>query len=138
MKDQIVIACDPNQLPEVRDFVGSHLSNQQMDGVEVHKIVLAVDEICANLIIHGNASDASKQLQVTMELLEQNHMLIFTIEDQGVGFDFSKYDEPDLKSIIKQKRRGGLGLMLVRRIMDQIEFSTEKNCNICRMVKKIQ
>ncbi len=61
----------------------------------------------------------------------------FVIVDKGLGFDINQYKEPKLDEIVTSKRKGGLGLMLVKRIMDKIEFSTEKNHNICRLVKNI-
>lgn len=105
-----------------------------MDDVESHKMILAVDEICANLIIHANSSDPNKQLNVAINVNDDR--IIFTIKDKGKTFDITKYKEPAMDHIISTGRKGGLGLILVRRIMDDIEFSTEKNYNICRLVKK--
>lgn len=103
--------------------------------MESHKIILAVDEICANLIIHANNSDPSKKLNVGVDV--DKNKVTFTIKDKGKTFDITKYKEPSMDHIINTGRKGGLGLILVRRIMDDIEFSTKKNYNICRLVKKL-
>jgi len=63
--------------------------------------------------------------------------IVFTIKDKGLAFDFTKYKEPSMDEIVSTRRKGGLGLMLVRRIMDKIEFTTEKNYNICTLIKKL-
>lgn len=136
MSEKITIACDPKQLPQVRKFVGEVLSENHLEDVQTHKLVLAVDEICANLIIHANKSDASKQLNVSVKVVP-GKKVTFTIKDTGQSFDFGKYKEPTMDEVVKTRRRGGLGLILVRRIMDKIEFTTEKNYNICRLVKKL-
>ena len=98
-------------------------------------MILAVDEVCANLIIHANHCDEGSHLHLTMETKPEE--VEFIIKDKGVGFNINEYREPDISEIVNAKRKGGLGLMLVKRIMDQIEFSTEKNHNICKLVKKL-
>ncbi len=136
MNKQLTIACDPKCLPDVRKFVSEILSKINLGDVEAHKIVLAVDEICANLIIHANNSNPSNKLNVSVDVVPTRE-IIFIIKDKGRSFDFSSYEEPSLDEIVSSRRKGGLGLMLVRRIMDNIEFTTEKNYNICRLVKKL-
>jgi serine/threonine-protein kinase RsbW len=106
----------------------------QISDVEAHKLVLAVDEVCANLIIHANNCNATELLELLIEVLP-NKKITFTIRDRGVGFDINKYKEPDMHEIVQSKRKGGLGLMLVKRIMDKIEFTTDQNHNVCRLVK---
>jgi len=133
---QFTIACDPAVLPEIRKFVGEVLSSNHLPEVESHKMILAVDEICANLIIHANNCDPTHQLNITVEV-RPNDQVIFTIKDQGRTFDFTNYQEPSIEEIVSSRRKGGLGLMLVRRIMDDIQFSTEKNYNICTLIKKL-
>ena len=103
--------------------------------VEIHKLVLAVDEVCANLIIHANNCSADEKLELRVKV--DKNSALFTIIDKGVGFDINKYQEPGMEEIVSSKRKGGLGLMLVKRIMDEIEFTREKNHNICRLVKKL-
>ena len=134
MSKTITIACETKNLPKVRKFIGDILLRNELDEVESHKVILAVDEICANLIIHANHSDPSKNLEVGVDVDPAN--VVFTIKDRGESFDITKYKEPSMDKIINTGRKGGLGLILVRRIMDNIEFSTEKNCNICTLTKK--
>lgn len=136
MNELLTIACDPNTLPDIRKFVGGVLRDNGLPEVEAHKLILAVDEICANLIIHANNCDPTHQLHISVDV-ETGKQVIFTIRDQGRTFDFSNYKEPSLEEIVSSRRKGGLGLMLVRRIMDDIQFTTEKNYNICRLVKKL-
>lgn len=136
MTKQCTISCDPAVLPEIRKFVGEVLSSNNLAEVESHKMILAVDEICANLIIHANNCDPTHQLNITVEV-RPNDQVIFTIKDQGRTFDFTNYKEPSIEEIVSSRRKGGLGLMLVRRIMDDIQFATEKNYNICTLIKKL-
>ena len=132
----IKISCSTNRLLEIRQFVSGVLEAHNYPEIETHKLVLAVDEVCANLIIHSNDCNPRQELELTV-LFNDKKSIIFEIVDKGVQFDMNKYKEPALSELVSSKRKGGLGLMLVKRIMDKIEFKSEKNTNICRLIKLI-
>ncbi|MDW3196168.1 MAG: ATP-binding protein [Cytophagales bacterium] len=136
MKHRIIIPCEKEKLESVRVFVQGHLDTYGLSEIESHKIVLAIDEVCANMIIHSNNCDPNESLELEM-VFKKNQNIIFVIRDKGESFDINAYKEPSMQEIISSKRKGGLGLMLVKRIMDKIEFTTENNYNICRLTKKL-
>ena len=129
MKHNISISCSKQNLAKIRQFVQQTLDMYQVPDVESHKLVLAVDEVCANLIIHANNCNPGEKLELIINI-DPDENIVFEIKDQGIGFDISKYKEPQIEDIVMSKRKGGLGLMLVKRIMDQVEFTHEKNHNI--------
>lgn len=134
MNYNLTISCNKDNLSKVRNFVAEILETNHFKEIEAHKLVLAVDEIVANLIIHSNQCNPTKKIDVLVEMHPMDKV-IFVIKDKGVSFDVKAYSEPTMDEIIASKRKGGVGLMLVKRIMDKIEFSTEKNYNICRLTK---
>ncbi len=135
MSDTITIGCNKNELVKIRQFTSDALEIQNVPDLQAHKLVLAVDEVCANLIIHANDCNPNSQIEFDIDFRPKQ--IVFTFKDKGVGFDINKYESPSLEEIVSTRRQGGLGLMLVKRIMDKIEFSTEKNYNICRLIKII-
>lgn len=137
MKYQISISCNTENLSRIRHFVEAALLRHAVDEMEVHKLVLAVDEVVANLIIHANHSDETHKIELVVDLIPEKEV-IFIIKDQGIYFDFTHYQEPSIDEVVSSRRKGGVGLMLVKRIMDKIEFSTEKNYNICRLTRKFR
>lgn len=136
MKHSISISCSKNNLSKIRYFIENILSQYDISELDIHKLVLAVDEVCANLIIHANNCNPFEKLELDVNV-QPNERIEFIIRDRGIGFDISKYKEPEMNEIVSSKRKGGLGLLLVKRIMDHIEFSTEKNHNICRLIKNL-
>ncbi|MGB3464685.1 MAG: ATP-binding protein [Cyclobacteriaceae bacterium] len=132
----IKISCSTNRLLEIRKFISEVLEAHNYPEIESHKLILAVDEVCANLIIHSNDCNPASEIELSVDF-RKNDAIIFDITDKGVSFDMNKYQEPELKELVSTKRKGGLGLMLVKRIMDKIEFKSEKNANICRLIKLI-
>lgn len=136
MKFNISVSCEKNNLQRIRVFIIDVLREQHLSDVEVHSMVLAVDEVCANLMIHSNNCSPDHSINVEVKI-EDKGKIVFDIIDKGSGFDLRKYPEPDLNEIIRKKKKGGVGLMLVRRIMDEIDFINKKDYNIVRLTKNL-
>jgi serine/threonine-protein kinase RsbW len=136
MKSALRIACSRRNLQEVRDFVRGYLSNQELPEVVVNQVVLAVDEVVANFIIHANGEDESQYLDLT--LLLENHRINVEILDHGdTIFLPAPHQSPDLRDYIKQGRKGGMGMTLVNRLMDRVEFFTRGNHTVCHLSKQL-
>lgn len=135
MDDHLKVSCSIDNLKVIRAFVNKRLQELSVPELEINMIVLAVDEICANLIIHSNKENKDQHLEVKIK--DENQGVSFEIKDQGEPFDLSSYQVPEINDIIQSKRKGGLGLMLVKRIMDKIEFRRENNYTICHLFKKV-
>ncbi|GAB2769965.1 hypothetical protein GCM10027175_04070 [Hymenobacter latericoloratus] len=120
----------------VRDFVSDFLLRYHLTDLLVNQIVLAVDEVVANLIIHGNGEDESQFLDVRARILNKEFGI--EIEDTNLtSYSPASYREPDLQEYVRIGKKGGVGMMLVNRIMDRVEFTTNGGHNLCRLYKKI-
>jgi serine/threonine-protein kinase RsbW len=137
MKFNISVPCEKSNLQRIRIFIIDVLKEQHLSDVEVHSMVLAVDEVCANLMIHSNNCSPDHSINVEV-LVKPKNKIIFDIIDKGSGFDIRKYPEPDINEIIRSKKKGGVGLMLVKRIMDDIDFIHKEDYNIVRLTKNLQ
>jgi serine/threonine-protein kinase RsbW len=133
MSRRLIIGCNKEELIKIRQFTSDFLEGHNVPDLQAHKLVLAVDEVCANLIIHANDCNPSSQIEFDIDFKPKQ--IVFTFRDKGIGFDINEYQSPGMEELVSSRRQGGLGLMLVKRIMDKIEFSTEKNHNICRLIK---
>lgn len=127
--------CQRERLKEIRNFIEETLDSIGFSETEAHKVVLAVDEVCSNLIIHSNNCNPSESLEIYIED-EKKGEVVFEIIDHGIGFNYKNYKEPNIEEIIRERKKGGLGIMLVKKIMDSIEFSQGKDKNVCRLIKK--
>lgn len=135
MKNRLQISCNRQNLKNVREFIAKSLENTALSSVEMNALVLAVDEVCANVIIHSNKCNEKETLEVFTEL--KNDDIIFEVVDNGLGYDLRKHKVPDLKDIVKSKRKGGVGLLLVQKIMDEIDFVPHNKGHIIRLIKHI-
>ena len=136
MADQsIVVSCNRANLKRIRTFIADALAPLAIGDVLQNQLILAVDEVCANFIIHSNNEDESKKIKVTVS--KKASQLIFEISDDGIAYNPGNYREPNLQDLIAQRRKGGVGILLVNRIMDNVEYATNEGRNICRLYKNI-
>ena len=138
MKYSLKVPCNKSKLKTIRSFVDETLGQYSISEVDLNMLVLAVDEICANLIVHSyNTSSTADCIELHIKV-EENEGIIFEIVDRNnEGFNIINYKEPMLKELIKARRKGGLGLMLVKRIMDDVQFKSNGDSNICRLFKRM-
>ena len=129
------VPCQKKRLIDIRYFINDVLKNHLKSEIDINSLVLAVDEVCANLMIHSHQCDPDKCLELLVRI--EKREIVFEIRDTGNGFNITNYKEPSINEIITEKKKGGLGLMLVRRIMDNIEFVRSNNRNIYRLSKKL-
>lgn len=129
--------CSKSKLRDVRSFVNKVLQEQSIPEIEINKLVLAVDEICANLMIHSHNCNPKETIELLIKV-NKGDDITFEIIDKGLGFNTNTYKEPTLQEIVKEKKKGGLGLMLVKRIMDQVEFKSDSKHNVCILYKKLK
>lgn len=86
---------------------------------EQSNLFVALDEAFVNAVKHGNRNDPTKLLRVTAEL--SAHEAIFTVEDEGEGFDVQEIPDPrDPANLFKSS---GRGVLLIYNIMDEVEYS---------------
>jgi serine/threonine-protein kinase RsbW len=123
-------------LAMIRDFVSNIGARAGLDDAQVLRLALAVDEACANVIEHAYGSEQVHEVTVRGEI-DDDHVS-FVIVDTGRHFDPASLEPQAVEELVKQRRSGGLGLRLIRTIMDDVQYRIipgEKN--ELRMTKKL-
>jgi serine/threonine-protein kinase RsbW len=137
MKLSTTINCSLDNLKLVRDFIRQALTETVDCPISTNEIILALDEMCSNLIIHAHAEKPEDKIILSVEFQEKEK-IIFEIIDEGEPFDITTFEEPDLISLIHGKRKGGLGIRLVKKIMNEIAYFRIEGKNICRLTKIVR
>jgi serine/threonine-protein kinase RsbW len=130
------VGCSIENLKGVRDFIRTSLKENGVPDLEISEIVLALDEMCSNLMIHAHHCNPDDLFEIHITV-EQNNPVVFEIIDDGTVFDINQFHAPGIDSIIHEKRKGGLGIRLVKTIMDKVEYHNRSGKNVCRLVKNI-
>jgi len=113
--------------------LANHIATiNQFTPSDSRKIALAIDEAITNVIKHSYGNTMSEDIK--LEFYSSTDGLMIKIIFTGVPPILSKVGV-DLSEMIKQKKKGGLGVELMRRIMDSVEYQTSGNINTCEMIK---
>ena len=123
-----------DNLLEVREFVGEAARTFGFSEEDAANIVLAVDEACTNIIKHAYQYATDKEIEVTV--FPNHDSFEISIYDSGRSFDPAKIRQPDLKEHIGHQKRGGLGVYLMKKLMDKVEYNFHKGKrNEVRLIK---
>jgi len=141
MTDQIKeyklkIPSQTNNLELIRNFVGEVAKKVGFEDKEIDKIELAVDEACTNVIQHAYKRQDGKDIDVAVKLDYQKLTIVVT--DMGETFTPDQVEIPDLDKYLAELRVGGLGIYLMKSLMDEVEYESGPGGeNQVRMVKYI-
>lgn len=111
------------RLIDVREFVSAAAREFGFPDDEVSKIALAVDEACTNIIKHAYKNDPTKR--ITVNVRSRGVRLEIAISDTGAGFSPDRVQSPDMKEYLSHYRHGGLGIYLMKSLMDKVEYKID-------------
>ena len=100
-----------------------------------YDVWLALEEAVSNTIKYGYEDHEVHEIRVMFRLENQN--LHLEIEDDAKAFNPLDAPAPDLSLPAREKQIGGLGIYLLRQVMDRVEYSRSGKTNILRMMKSI-
>jgi serine/threonine-protein kinase RsbW len=135
MAYKFTIERNTQNLKAVRDFVTQSLLALSVPDKDINMMVLAVDEVCANRMLHSPTRVMPNAIE--LEIKKEREDITFVIRDTGDLYDINTHAEPDLKQLIAEKRKGGIGLLLVKKIMDTIEISRSEPYTVLLMHKRL-
>ena len=128
------ISASTNELERIRHFVADHAGRFGFGEDDINDIILAVDEACTNIIKHAYEWKSGKPIHIQLAM-RRNEMLV-SIIDEGKSFEPEKYTIPSMQDQLDQKKRSGYGILLIRKLMDKVEYRKQKSRNEIRMIKK--
>lgn len=138
--DRIEVDAHTRNLAVVREFLHAAISRSALQRRDANKVVLAVDEAIANTIRHGNAGRHDSRVEVTIDA--DTERFTVRVRDTGTVFDIARKAEEtvdmDLQAHIAAGHRHGLGLFIMRRVMDEVRYvSKQGEKNELTLVKYI-
>ena len=121
-------------LNEIRDFVAEVARDGGFDDKEIYSVQLAADEAASNIIEHAYEGIADGQIELTCEM--RGAELIIAMQDHGKSFDSKKVRRPNLKANLSERQIGGLGIYLMRKLMDEVNYRSSSAGNLLTMIKR--
>ena len=133
MPKQITIPSTTLKLSRVRRFVEGHARACGFSSDVIDQLSLAVDEACTNIIRHAYGESNSGPVDIKVDIDPERFTV--TIRDEGNSIDLEKYAEPDLNKSIRDRRGGGFGVHIMRKLMDLVEYENHGKFNEVHLVK---
>ncbi len=125
------IPTQSTNLKIIRDFITDIARKAGFDESASFDIALAVDEACTNVIKHAYRGGDDKE--ITVKVRYDSDKIIISISDTGKGFKSELEDETAVKKRLNSLQRGGLGIFLMKKTMDEVVF--DKDSDLMNSVK---
>ncbi len=126
-KKKINILAESKNLLKVRDFVVRNGKKMGLLPRQVSEVKLAVDEAVSNIIRHAYVGGKGS---VQIEITKLESLVEIKIMDRGIEFDWGSVLEPDLYRYVETRRKGGLGIWLIKKLIDEVVYERVNDTNI--------
>ena len=113
----------------VSGFAGDHGFSED----KLHDIQLATEEALLNIFQYAYPGEYKGQVEVTCEMMSDSELNI-RILDNGIPFDILSLSEPDLTCPLPDRKIGGLGCYLIRKMADGVQYRRQGDTNILNLL----
>jgi serine/threonine-protein kinase RsbW len=133
-----------SSLAHIRVVVGDLARKVGFDEDEAAKIEMAVDEACSNVVKHAYSPDKEwywqhRDPEIRLDVRTEGSRLVVEINDHGQRFDFANYRPVDIEDRLREMKRNGYGIFIMRNFMDEVQYnSNDETGNTLRMVKYLK
>ncbi|NLO19829.1 MAG: ATP-binding protein [Ignavibacteria bacterium] len=133
--------CESNELASIREYVRLKGLSLGLSEEEAFKVSLAVDEACSNLVKHAKKRSLSENgFYICLKIYSDQNQFIVEILDKSQPFNPNSVPSPDMQEYFKQFKRGGLGIHIMRSLIDDIAYfpaKIDKDYNVLQLKKLI-
>ena len=98
-------------------------------------INLVLEEAVSNIILYAFTDREKHEISILLRL--DNRILTIIIKDDGIPFDPTLKEQPDLNVPAEERPIGGLGILLISKLMDSFSYTRKDNMNILTLIKNI-
>ncbi len=135
-QERLVITSEMKFLGYVRDFILGFIRKNSLPAELENKVILAIDEAVANVIEHAYEEKNIGYIDILADIDERK--LSFTICDNGKSFKPKLMKKLDIQEFIKSGKKGGLGIFLMRQVMDEVKYTFKNGQNQVCLIKYIK
>ena len=117
-----------------REGVRESLEGLHLTENAYYIIELSLLEICINIIRYAYPEEKG---EIFLRTWEEDEKIFLEIRDNGIPFDPTESEAPDIDEILKNERKGGLGIFLARELMDGFSYERKSGQNVLTMYKTV-
>lgn len=129
----LVITSDIGEIPAISSSLETLMREHTFPEEDILDTQLAVEEAITNIVMHGYGGTGG---EIGVFFTASRGIVQIRLEDSASPFNPLTIPEPDLTGDVEDRRIGGLGIFLIRRVMDEIIYTYQDGKNILVMIKK--
>lgn len=131
-KKELKVPADMGNLGEMRDFITKVGRKYGVSESIINSFKMAIDEAGTNIIRHAYRDWEGF---ITLRMIIREQSVTVSLIDQGKTFDPRKVKNPDLDRYVKIGKKGGLGIFIMRKVIDTIDYRKTVEGNELRLTK---
>lgn len=135
IRNRLKLPNDTNTIPQLAEFVEGIAEELELDMEVTMGLNLALEEAVVNVMNYAYPKDT--QGEILIDAMSDDNSLKFVITDEGVAFDPTAKGDVDINLSAEDRPIGGLGIHLVRQLMDSIEYERKDGRNVLTLSKTI-
>jgi len=132
----IVIPADKKVIAKGIEPIIALLEDHDADFMLLNKIELALDELYTNIASYAY-EPGTGDIEIDYDFDEETRLLTIIIADSGKAFDPLAKEDPNIALPAESRQIGGLGIFIVKKVMDETTYCRVDNKNILTLKKKI-
>jgi len=134
MKTGLKLKNDLMEMDRLLDCVLAFGKENELSDDFVWEIRLVLEEVVTNIISYGYEDKAEHEIEVN--IVNANEDITVSVRDDARPFNLLEHPRPDLEIPIENRRIGGMGIHIVREIMDEIDYKREEGINLLVMRRR--
>ena len=133
---ELTLANDLAEVSRMAAAIEAFCEEAALPPAAAHALALALDELATNTIGYGYAEGARGTLALSLAV--EPGRATAELRDDARPFDPTRAPEPDLEAELDERAIGGLGIHLVREMMDEIGYERRDGWNVTTLVKRLE
>jgi anti-sigma regulatory factor (Ser/Thr protein kinase) len=124
-----------DQLDNANEFVITCAKHRDLDEITINKLLLVTEEIFVNIVnyAYGNSSGS---VEIKCSYTGKDNFVLQFV-DQGIAFNPLEVAIPQTQAPVEEREIGGLGIFLVKSLVESVEYQRENNHNILTITKRV-
>ena len=134
---EITVDATIDNVQTITDFVDERLEEMNCPVKAQMQLNIVIDELCSNVARYAY-SDKTGKVTVSVDTVDKPMKVWLTFTDEGVPYNPLAKEDPDITLSADEREIGGLGIYMVKNIMDTVSYEYKQQENIVTMIKKWQ
>jgi anti-sigma regulatory factor (Ser/Thr protein kinase) len=135
LSKNITLVNEVNDISQLSGYIESIVNDSGIDPMLAMSLNLALEEAVTNVVLYAYPEGVKGEVDILTTI--RDGVLTFVISDTGVAFDPTQKEDADVTLSAEERPIGGLGIFLVKQLMDTVSYERKDGRNILTLTKQL-